>query len=90
MGDYTILQSEGKWRAGIRHVYENDFKVRWVPSVRVADPAAIVDQVEALGGTVWVRPEEAPSNGDTALISDTTGALLMIQRWSGQPSAGEG
>ncbi|MFK5894333.1 MAG: VOC family protein [Pseudomonadota bacterium] len=82
--NYQILKSEGKWRAGIRDIFEDDFKVRWVTSVRVADPEVLLDKVENLGGVVWVRPDDASSNGDTALISDNTGALLMIQRWSKQ------
>ena len=87
--NYQVLQNEGKWRAGIRHVFEADFNVRWVPSVRVEDPELMVDKVESLGGVVWLRPDEPPSNGNTALISDSTGALLMIQRWPGQ-TASEG
>ena len=88
--DYQILNRDGKWRAGIRHLIDSQFNVRWVPSVRVDDLAAIVDKVEGLGGVVWVRPDEAPSNGDTALISDSTGALLMVQRWpAGMAEDGE-
>lgn len=80
--NYQVLASEGKWRAGIRHVFETDQKVRWVPVVRVENPETLIDKVETLGGTVWLRPDEPPSKGDTALISDNTGALLMLQRWS--------
>jgi len=86
--NYRILKSEGKWRAGIRHVFKEDLKIRWVPAVRVADPEAITDKVENLGGVVWVRPGEPPSDGDIALISDNTGTLLMVQRWSTQSAAG--
>ena len=85
---YRILKKDGKWRAGIRSVFEDDFKVRWVPVIRVADPEETVKKVEQKGGAVWVRPDEPPSNGDTALISDSTGALLMIQRWSVESSEG--
>jgi len=80
--DYQILIRDDKWRAGIRRLLNSQFNVRWVPTVRVDDPVAIVGQVEGLGGVVWVRPGEAPSNGDTALISDSTGAFLMVQRWT--------
>jgi predicted enzyme related to lactoylglutathione lyase len=79
--DYQVLERDGRWRAGVRYLIDSQFNVRWVPTVRVDDLTAIVDQVEGLGGVVWVRPDEAPSNGDTALISDSTGALLMVQRW---------
>ena len=87
---YDILLNEGKWRAGIRHVSGKQdldgtaFKVRWVPVVRVADPEAIASRAIKLGGMVWVKPGEGPSNGDSALLSDTTGGLFMIQRWPSQ------
>jgi len=62
----------------------------WVPVVRVTDPEATTQRVSELGGVVWVAPDEAPSQGgDTALIGDTTGALLLIQRWPPQASEGE-
>lgn len=80
--NYQVLASAGNWRAGIRHVFESDLKVRWVPVVRVENPEALIDKVENLGGIVWLHPDEPPSKGDTALISDNTGALLMLQRWS--------
>ncbi|NYT46993.1 MAG: VOC family protein [Candidatus Methanofishera endochildressiae] len=57
--NYQILQNEGKWRAGIRHVAKAEFKARWVASVRVVDPALLLDKVESLGGKVWVRPGES-------------------------------
>ena len=60
----------------------------WVPVVRVADPEASAQRVSELGSVVWVAPDEAPSKGDTALIGDTTGALLLIQRWPRQASEG--
>ncbi|MGI9321806.1 MAG: VOC family protein [Thiogranum sp.] len=59
-----------------------------VPVVRVADPQVTAQRVSELGGVVWVAPDEAPSKGDTALIGDTTGALLLIQRWPPRASAG--
>ena len=89
INDYIILENEGKWRAGIRPVLENDFKVRWVPVVRVADPEEITNRVTALGGIVWLRPGEFFDNIDVALISDSTGALLLVQRWSTPVGAGD-
>ena len=78
---YDIFVSKGKWRAGVRHVQDKKEHMLWVPVVRVADPEATAERVAGLGGVVWIAPDEAPSNGDTALIGDTTGALLLIQRW---------
>lgn len=81
---YDVFLSEGEWRAGVRHVQSQKEHMLWVPVVRVADPEATSQRVGELGGVVWVAPDEAPSNGDTALIGDSTGALLLIQRWPPQ------
>jgi len=86
--DYHVFMHQGKWRAGIRVVHDHREHMLWVPVVRVADPVATAQRVGELGGVVWVAPDEAPSHGDTALIGDTTGALLLIQRWPPQASMG--
>jgi len=88
MGDqYDVFIRDGKWRAGVRHVQSHKEHMLWVPVVRVADPMATAQRVTELGGVVWVAPDEAPSDGNTALIGDPTGALLLIQRWPPQASA---
>ena len=88
--DYLVFVHEGKWRAGVRHVDKEEMRIRWVPTIRVEDPESITARVEGLGGVVWVRPGEPPSDGDTALIADNTGALLMVQRWpKEQPKVAE-
>ncbi|WP_428357347.1 VOC family protein [Methyloprofundus sp.] len=81
--DYQILENEGKWRAGIRHVPEDDFKVRWVSSIRVKDPALLLDKVTSLGGKIWVRPGESlkDTGANIAVISDNVGAFLILHRW---------
>lgn len=79
---YEILERDNRWRAGIRYIFQDQYQARWVPAVRVADPAALLSVVTAQGGKVLVRPDEPPSNGDTALIADPDGALLMLQRWT--------
>ncbi len=85
---YGVFKAKEKWRAGIRHVQDDREHMLWVPVVRVADPEAAAQRVRELGGVVWVSPDEAPSKGNTALIADTTGALLLIQRWPPLASKG--
>jgi len=85
---YDIFLHKGEWRAGLRYVQDKNEQMLWVPVVRVADPVATAQRVPGLGGVVWVTPDEAPGNNDTALIGDATGALLLIQRWPPQSSAG--
>lgn len=87
--NYTVLMSHDAWRAGIRLVADDKQIISWIPVVRVADAQAVSSRVKALGGVVWVAPDEPPSQGNTALISDTTGALLMIQRWPARTSEEE-
>ena len=89
LGDkYDVFIHQGEWRAGMRHVGDEKEYRLWMPVVRVADPKAIAQRVSELGGVVWVAPDEAPSDGNTALIGDATGALLLIQRWPPQASTG--
>ncbi|NPA25859.1 MAG: VOC family protein [Deltaproteobacteria bacterium] len=80
--DYVVLINEGKWRAGIRLIREKIFRGRWVPTVRVTDAGALLDKVTSLGGRVLLTPGQTPDNPDAALITDTTGALLVIQPWN--------
>ncbi len=87
--DYDVFVHRGEWRSGMRHLYDRDDHMLWVPVVRVSDPEVMVLRVKELGGTVWIEPKDAPSKGNTALISDTTGALLLIQRWPSQMPEGE-
>lgn len=79
--NYQILSHKGKWRAGLRHVMKDDLKVRWVPVVRVVDPKMITDKVEKLGGKVLMEAHPSFLDGTVALISDNTGALVIVQRW---------
>jgi predicted enzyme related to lactoylglutathione lyase len=86
--DYDVFMNKEKWRAGIRHLQDEKQPTVWVPVVRVADPEATAKRVTALGGVVWIAPDDAPNKGETALIGDATGALLLIQRWPAQASKG--
>jgi len=81
---YSVLLRDKQWRAGIRLVRDEIEHLLWVPVIRVADTQATTQRVAELGGSVKVASGEVPGNPDIALIADTTGALLLIQRW---PSA---
>jgi predicted enzyme related to lactoylglutathione lyase len=63
---------------GIRKIKQKEFAGRWMPVVRVEDPAALLGKVEALGGRVWTHPEPGQN---TALVSDSAGAFLILQQW---------
>ena len=87
--DYGVFIHNGKWMAGIRHVDGSSDKLLWVPVVRVTNPDATAQLTEDLGGVVLITPDEAPNKGNTALISDPTGGLLLIQKWSSRSPDGE-
>jgi predicted enzyme related to lactoylglutathione lyase len=84
--DYSVFTADDQWIAGMRHLGEEMGEFVWVPVVRVANPESVAKQVESLGGEVLITPDQAPNQGSTALISDPTGAILLIQRWPLQTS----
>jgi len=79
--EYRILKHKGKWRAGIRDISKEILKARWVPAIRVADLEKTLTKVKALGGEVLVSPHKELVSGNVALISDNTGALVIVQHW---------
>ena len=85
---YRILKNKDKWRAGVRDISNEDVKERWVAVVRVADLKMITEKVKKEGGTVLVYPNEELMNGNVAIITDNTGALLVVQRWSEKSMTG--
>ncbi len=79
--DYTVLEMGGKWRAGIRHVDNSVDNLLWVPIVRVTDPVETAKRAEQLGGQVLLSTEQVKNKGNVALLRDSAGAFLLIQRW---------
>jgi len=87
--DYLILMKEGKWRAGIRHSANSKLEMRWVPVVRVADTDEIVVKAKNLGGKILVEPRQTADGNRVSLLSDPSGALVIIERWSAKTTAAE-
>jgi len=79
--EYRILKKNNKWRAGIRDIEKDDFKARWVPTIRVADLKETMSKVKDSGGKVLVLPDEELAGGNVALIADNRGAAVIIQYW---------
>jgi predicted enzyme related to lactoylglutathione lyase len=80
--DYLILLKDDQWRAGIRNIKDSELVMRWIPVVRVADTKETAERSEELGGQLHVGPRDTASGGSVALLSDPSGALVIIQRWS--------
>ncbi len=87
-GEYRILKHKGKWRAGLRDISKENVKSRWVSVVRVADLQKSMEKVRSLGGEVLMKPQKDIADGNVILIADNTGALLLLQRWSGNLEEG--
>ena len=79
--DYRLLLSGDTPRAGILpHPYEGKRPV-WVNYIRVADPTAITERVESLGGQVLLDTEKRDIGGEVALIAGPSGAGIALQTW---------
>jgi len=81
MDDYLVLTRGEQWRAGIRYSSDSDLEMRWVPVVRVADTEDMAARAKKLGGKVLVEPMATDNGGSVALLSDPSGAFLIVQYW---------
>ena len=81
---YQILKADNKWRAGIRTLFNPALEQRWVPVIRVKDVKAVSAQAKQFGGKVLIEPENPDYADQVALLADPSGALFMIQEWSGR------
>jgi hypothetical protein len=79
-GPYVAFESAGAPRAGLVAIPDDltEVSTAWAPYVEVADLAAVVREVQALGGSVLVEPGAFRSRGSVALVADPAGAALFI------------
>ena len=82
-GEYTVLASGGVDRAGIfQNPAEGDYAPVWITAFGVSDPAAAAAQAESLGGTIILPVSPDLRDGTTAVVTDPSGAILVLQSWS--------
>ena len=78
---YRLLVDGDQPRAALLpHPFEGQLPV-WVNYLRVADPAAIADRVEALGGRVLVPAQPRKIGGTVAFVAGPSGAGIALQTW---------
>ena len=82
-GTYTLLAAAGKDRAGILQNPTENWKPEWLTYFGVEDPTAATMQAKALGGTVVLEPSPEIREGSMAVVTDPSGAVLVLQRLSG-------
>jgi uncharacterized protein len=78
-GQYTFLAHDGTNRSGIVK-NPTDAKPVWLTYFGVDNPVAAEGRVTALGGAVVVRASPQLREGSMAVITDPTGALLVLQK----------
>jgi predicted enzyme related to lactoylglutathione lyase len=81
-GDYTLLEQGGMPRAGIMERPNNDVEPVWLTHFGVSDPAAAARKAESLGGRVIAAPSPELRDGNMAIVTDPSGAVLVLSKLS--------
>ena len=80
-GDYFALGMGEEPLVGVlSNPFEGERPV-WVNYLRVADPAAITANVEALGGRIIVAAQARSIGGQVAFVAGPSGAGIALQTW---------
>jgi len=77
-GQYRYLFASGKESAGILENPFADTDPVWLTYIAVEDPAASAQQAAKLGAKILIEPADDIREGTLALITDPTGALLVL------------
>jgi predicted enzyme related to lactoylglutathione lyase len=81
-GVYTLLLADGRERAGLFANPAPAWTPAWLTYFGVRDPAAAARRAEELGGKILVDPAPDVRGGTMAIVSDPSGALLVLQQYS--------
>lgn len=74
-----VLSHGGTARASIVEVPWDDLDPYWVPIILVPDLGQALQGVQALGGEVYLSPQDNLSDGEVALVADPSGGAFLIQ-----------
>jgi len=80
-GEYTLLRSQGRERAGIMDRPDPRVIPLWLTHFAVSDVGAAARRAAELGGKVLLAPSPDLREGTLAVVTDPTGALLALQQW---------
>jgi predicted enzyme related to lactoylglutathione lyase len=78
-GEYTLLSGGGVDRAGILANPTGYWSPVWLTSFGVADASKATALAASLGGTVLLAPSADLREGGMAVVSDPSGAILVLQ-----------
>ena len=77
---YLLFMSSGEPQAGMVRLPFAEARPHWLPFVAVRDVGTATREVENLGGTIIIAPEDVERK-DAAIIADPSGAVLGLQQW---------
>ncbi|MBX5463755.1 MAG: VOC family protein [Steroidobacteraceae bacterium] len=77
-GEYIVLSHQERDRAGILKNPSEQAAPVWLTYFGVEDPRMAARRVEALGGRVILWPSPQLRHGTMAVVTDPTGALLVL------------
>jgi predicted enzyme related to lactoylglutathione lyase len=77
---YLLFMRSGEPQAGMVRIPFAEARPHWLPFVAVRDVGAATREVEKLGGTIIIAPEDV-ERMDAAIIADPSGAVFGIQQW---------
>lgn len=78
--EYVVLR-RGRPRGGILQAPRPEMRPAWLPSILVADPAALAARAATLGGSVLLEPHADVRNGSVAVVADPSGAIVALQKF---------
>ena len=81
-GEYTMLQSGRVDRAGILQRPAAEIEPLWLTYFAVSDVVSAAKRAEQLGGRIILAPADDFREGTVALVTDPTGAVLALKKWS--------
>lgn len=85
--DYFLFTRSGAPQAGMVRMPFAEARPHWLPFVAVRDVVAAAGEVERLGGTIIIAPEDV-ARKDAAIVADPSGAVFGLQQWPRPARAG--
>ena len=82
-GRYTTVFNQGVPIAGIVAARDANRGTEWIGNVSVADVDSAASTFDQHGGQIESGPIDAPDRGRIALVSDASGAVLLLVRAAG-------
>lgn len=79
---YNLLLRDNIPRAGLVKIPWDDVTPNWIPYVAVPDLKETIEKVEALGGTLLIKPPQELRKNPLAIVADPSGSVFGIQQMS--------